>query len=61
MKVSRRQFGITLISGVLAVFLSRFLGIFSKSFWGRDKDSKSSEYKDAPVARYWRRGDHLAG
>jgi len=53
MKMTRKQFGIAMLGSMLALFFGRFLGLFRREV---------PHVASRPVrARYWSRGDHLAG
>lgn len=53
MKMTRRQFGLTVLGGLAAVLFGRFLG-----WWGGGHPKVRAR---PPRARFWRRADHLAG
>lgn len=53
MKITRRQFGIALIVGMLGILLGRFLSIFRGEAPRVDARHVT--------ARHWTTGDHLAG
>jgi hypothetical protein len=72
MQITRRQFGITMIMGFIALAISRLLGPILKSplapLCKRGEDGYPPFGKggvggisNARPAKYWKRADHLGG